>query len=266
MARVKAKAKGKVKDQHGAGAPQLSSIVAHDTLIPAVGGKALAAAPAQAFTILITNQVDPYDAPLTAKQAAALRAQPFAPVSDNFAGTARKIAKLSIASGPVKAFKDLKALVDSLTPDSKMLKHKPKITDDAKSDRVAEEKFNVRVSAFLYAASRETDNDFHLIVGTDPKGPKLTCMTMEVSGLPPKSATSFAKLEQARNSFKQLVDNKLPGAGYHFYRPPIPITIGGSLFFDVTHAKGGHPGPADLRPHIPTIFEVHPVTELAFAP
>ena len=80
----------------------------------------------------------------------------------------------------------------------------------------------------------------------------------------PKKAASFATLKKARDDFKNLINNKLPGSSYHFYRPPIPITIGGSLFFDITHAKGSHPGPKDLRPHIPTIFELHPVTEIAF--
>jgi hypothetical protein len=42
--------------------------------------------------------------------------------------------------------------------------------------------------------------------------------------------------------------------------------IEGSLFFDITHATGGHPGPQDLRPHIPTIWEVHPVTNIVFEP
>ncbi len=255
-----------INDQHGAGAPRLSSVVAHDTFVPQVRGAkaAMAAAPVPAFTILVTNQVDPYDKPISAAAAAAMRAQPFAPVDDNFAGTDRKAAKLSVANATVETFKDVKALVDSLTPDATMKKHKPKITKDAKSDRVEEEKRNVRVDAFLYAASREGDNDFHLIVGTDPKSKKLTCMNMEVSGLPPKSAASFAGIKGARDSFKKLLDNKLPGSGYHFYRPPIPITIGGSLFYDVTHATGGHPGPQDLRPSIATITEVHPVTKIAF--
>ena len=254
-----------IKDQHGAGAPRLSSVLAHDTFVPQLRGAktAMAAAAVPAFTILITDQVDPYDKPLPAAAVATMREAPFAPVSDNFEGKDRKIAKLSIAKGKVQTFKDIKALVDSLTSDDKMIKHKPKITKDPNSDRVDEEKRNVRVAAFLYAASREGDNDFHLIVGTDPSSKKLTCMTMEVSALPPKSAASFASIKKARDSFKNLVDNKLPGSGYHFYRPPVPITIGGSLFFDITHATGGHPGPKDLRPHIPTIFEVHPVTEIA---
>jgi len=260
------------KDQFGLGAPSLSTVVAHDAVIPVAPAAALAraargsAAPAPAFTILVTDQVDSYDKPMSAGAVAALRATPFAAASDNFAGTSRKAAKLSISSAKVETFKDMKALVASFPTDAAMIKHKPKIGRDAKSDRVDEEKRNVRVPAFLYAASREDDNDFHLIVGSDPRGKKLVCMTMEISGLPPKKAASFNKIKKARDDFKNLLSNKLPGTGYHFYRPPIPITIGGSLFFDITHATGGRPGPKDLRPSIPTIMEVHAVTEIAFRP
>src|SRR5712672_2133347 len=78
---------------------------------PDPGCAAAAAAPAPTFKILVTNQVDPYDRPLSPAAIAALRAQPFAPVSDNFAGTKRKAAKLSIADGPMKSFADLNALI-----------------------------------------------------------------------------------------------------------------------------------------------------------
>ena len=58
----------------------------------------------------------------------------------------------------------------------------PDVSDGPDSDRTPEEERNVRVRAFLYAASRESDNDFHLIVGDE--GDQAKMMTMEVSGLP----------------------------------------------------------------------------------
>src|SRR3954470_3410692 len=94
-----------IRDQHGVGAPRLTSIVAHHTLIPQVPASAAAARralPAPSFTILVTNQVDPYDKPLSAAAISALRAQPFAPVSDNFGGTKRKVAKLSISKAKME--------------------------------------------------------------------------------------------------------------------------------------------------------------------
>ena len=243
------------------GMPVLSSVVAEDVLVPtraAVGAAAAAKAPT--YRILITDQTDAYDKPVSLAAAAT-----FAAAGDSFAGNDRKKAKLSIATGQTEEFGDVAALVAALVPDAKMVKHKPTIKKDPTSGRVQEENRNVRVRAFLYAASRENDNDFHLILGRDPKQTP-TYMTMEISGLPPANNSSFNRIKRARDAYKQFFGSKLPGPSYHFYRPPIPVEIEGSLFFDITHATGGHPGPKDLRPDIPTIWEVHPVTDIVFEP
>ncbi len=248
-------------DSHGTGSPNPDSVVARETLTPARPGRPQAlAATGRTYQILVTNQTDPYDRPLP-PTAFTFSAAP----SDNFAGTDRKAAKLSVASGQTETFADLKDLVASLVPDQQMIDHDPPITRDASEGRTDEEDRNVRVRAFLYAASRENDNDFHLIVGRDPNADAMY-MTMEVSGLPPRSNASFADIQRAREAYKSFFGTKLPGPSYHFYRPPVPIEIEGSLFFDITHASGGHPGPQDLRPDIPTIWEVHPVTNIVFEP
>ena len=181
------------------------------------------------------------------------------PVGDEFAGQARKAAKLSIGTGQKETFKDLQALVNSLKADEAMITHQPPIGTDASSARVTEEQRNVSVAAFLYASSRESDNDFHLIVGQDPTAPEVY-MTMEVSGLPVgQGAPAF---KTARDAFKGFFGAKLPAFSYDFYDPPIPVKIEGSLFFDMTHATGQHPGPPSLKSRMPTIWEVHPVTAI----
>jgi hypothetical protein len=124
----------------------------------------------------------------------------------------------------------------------------------------------VRVRAFLYAASRENDNDFHLIIGRDPDLVPSLYMTMELSGLPPASSQHFTRLKAARAAYKAFFADDLPGASYDFFDPPIPIQIEGSLFFDMNHSTGGRPGPASLRPNMPTIWEIHPITSIVFEP
>jgi hypothetical protein len=249
-------------DAHGVGRPSPSSIIAEDTLSPSRSGMAAApaAGAAQTYQILITDQMDPYDQPVSSAAAAS-----FAVGDDNFAGTDRKAAKLAISEATTESFVDLKDLIETLVPDAKMIRHKPPIKKDATQRRVKEENRNVRIRAFLFAASRENDNDFHLILGRNPNSAAMY-MTMEISGLPPKTSKSFDQIRKARDAFKAFFGTKLPGPTYHFYRPPIPVEIEGSLFFDITHATGGHPGPQDLRPDIPTIWEVHPVTDIIFEP
>jgi hypothetical protein len=227
------------------------------------------------FRILRTTEVDEYETSQAAvslrralrgkgapSMAALTAAMKKAPAGDQFAGTARKKAKLSIAAAPSKTFADLKTLIESLVTDDKMVAHKPKIKTTASSDRVTEEKKNVKVKAFLYAASREADNDFHLIIGrATTKSPEMY-MTMEVSGLPPQNSPALTELTAARDAFKTFFGTDLPGMTYDFYDPPIPVTIAGSLFFDMSHATGQRPGPASLKSRMPTIWEVHPVTSI----
>ena len=216
---------------------------------------------AQPFTILRTDEQDEYE-PQIPREILEATAAAGPALSENFAGTDRKVAKISIAHGGVEEFDDLGALLDSLTPDDDMINHDPEITRDEHSDRVEEELRNVRVTGcWLYAASREKDNDFHCIIGTDPDAKPRRFMNAEVSGLPSKKSAAFAKIKASRASFKAIVQNNLPGFGYDFYNPPRPITIGGSLFFDITHASGGKPGPAKVKPE--SIWELHPVTEMA---
>jgi hypothetical protein len=157
------------------------------------------------------------------------------------------------------------ALIASLPSVDTMIKLN--IPTGPNSDRVAQEKRNIHVKGFLYASSREADNDFHLIVGDAPNAAQEAYMTMEVSGLPPANSAAFAALNAARTSFEQFFGTKnLPGAGYHFYQPPIPAEVEGSLFFDATHSTGQAPGPPSLKSRMPTIFEVHPITSIKLGP
>jgi len=215
------------------------------------------------YRIIETRELDGYERPLAAEELATVGAARLR-TDDNFAGTDRRAAKISIAGGPAQQFNELQGLLDSLTADDKMINHNPPISQDPTSQRVAEEQRNVRVRAFLYAASRESDNDFHFIVGRDPSASPAAYMNMELSGLPPQTSNAFALLEAARTAYKTFIKGNLPGVGYHHYDPPIPIEVEGSLFFDLKHAHGTHPGPAALRPK--TIWEVHPISHIVFEP
>jgi hypothetical protein len=219
---------------------------------------------------LRTDEVDAKDPPLSTTELKKVKATGAAAAtrrpSDEFAGTARAAAKLSISTAAIEPFNDLKDLIDPLPSKSKMVHHHPPITTEADSGRVSEEERNVRVTAFLYAASRENDNDFHLIVGRDPSADPPLYMTMEVSGLPPSNASSFAHLKAAREAYKGFFGADLPGASYDFYDPPIPVRVVGSLFFDMSHATGRSPGPPSLHDDMPVIWEVHPISDIVFEP
>jgi hypothetical protein len=247
-----------------AGMPGIDSVVTDRLFNPPT-------AEGRAYRILRTDEVDPYDPPIAPADVPAfgvpfVDARRAARPGDGFRGNSRKAAKLSIAEAPIEAFGDLPSLIASLTPDRRMSSRRPRISDGPNSDRVNEEKRNIRVRAFLYAASREDDNDFHLIIGSDRSAGPLKCMTMELSGLPPSRSRSYRRLKETRDAYKAFFGTHLPGTSYDFYDPPIPVDIEGSLFFDIAHATGQKPGPSSLRSFIPTIWEVHPITRIVFEP
>ena len=248
------------------GMPAKSSVVMEKTFVPPArplrSGPTVSAP--RAYRIMRTNEVDPKDSPVPRAAVAMLGAA--LAVGDDFKGTSRKAAKLSLATAAEETFLDLPDLLKTLPSKTAMKNHKPKITTDAKSGRVKVEKRNVALRSFLYAASREDDNDYHLIIGRDPGVSPPVYMTIEISGLPPAKRASFAALKSARAAYKKFFGSDLPGTTYDFYDPPIPMEVAGSLFFDMSHASGQGPGPKSLRKDIPTVWEIHPVSRIVFEP
>ncbi|GAB2546584.1 hypothetical protein [Spirosoma aerophilum] len=253
------------------GLPEADTVLTEESFMPPqelLGplNEAAAEQPQKVYRILVTNQMDPYDKPVAEAELIAPSLEAMASQGDQFKGTARKAAKTSVADAPVEVFTDLKALIETLPSKQTMKNHKPKITEGAKSNRVEKEKRNVRVNAFLYAASRENDNDYHLIIGRAQDAQPFQCMNVEISGLPPADSRFFKPINTGRDAFKTFFKNKLPGTSYSFYSPPFPVVVEGSLFFDMSHATGSQPGPQDLRPFIPTVWEIHPITNIVFEP
>jgi hypothetical protein len=208
----------------------------------------------------------PSIAALSKKSAARKAAGANIAQSEFYDGIDRAAAKLSVANAGVESFSDVSDLIDTLPSKTAMVTHTPRITKDADSGRVVEENRNVRVRCWLYAASRERDNDYHLILGRAPDTTPERYMTMEVSGLPSGDASSFDQLFAARKSFNDFFGSNLPESSYSFFDPPIPVIVDGSLFFDIIHERGTPPGPVSLRPNMPVIWEVHPVTRIEFEP
>src|SRR5262249_6149680 len=95
----------------------------------------------RSYTVLRSAETDVYE---FEKAAAAGRRDPSVsppvPAGDNYQGTARKAAKLSIAGGASQSFTDLSKLLQSLPADSDMVKLKPPISTAASSHRVSKEK------------------------------------------------------------------------------------------------------------------------------
>lgn len=182
--------------------------------------------------------------------------------SEGFAGHDRGAAKTSMAKASPEKATGLVALLNSLSDDNSMRHYHPPISKDWESPRVQEENRNVTVNAFLYAAKREPDGDFHVIIGSSATGDHARFMNVEISGLP-AGGPSYNALAQARSDFKTYFAGQLPGSGYDLYEEPIPVKVSGSLFYDIDHAPG-LVGPAGMKPT--TAWEIHPITAVVFEP
>ena len=185
---------------------------------------------------------------------------------EHFTGTDRRAAKTSFASGDAHVFDSPGAVLDSIlhgqdpsTNDATM-----RATLNESSPRGPAERRNVTVTAFLYATKKETDNDFHLLIGGNPNGGTGRFMTAEVSGLPVTTNASTPQFQRVRDQYKEFfrsTGQELPGSSYRIFSDPVPVTITGSIFFDVDHKIGE----VHSRNAVPeSVWEIHPVSDLVF--
>lgn len=179
--------------------------------------------------------------------------------SDNFDGSNRKDAKISISPASLQSYFTIRSLASTL-PDKNLMADSITGTN---SPRIPSENRNVRIKkTYLYAYSRQTDEDFHVIIGTTKKQTSTTrFFNVEISGLPPADHPAFDILKATRDSFFSNATEDLCTPGYFFYVNPLKIEVSGSLFFDKQH-HNGKIGPASARP--PDAWEIHPVTSLIF--
>lgn len=172
-----------------------------------------------------------------------------------FAGSARKAAKTSIVTATTENFATVSALIRGLPKDAVI---RPKLKSNSK--RIALENRNVRLlkDTYLYAFKKESDNDYHVIIGDNIDPKKATYFNCEISGLPMPTNKVF---QTVRKTFEKQFVQVCNSSYAVFSANPIKISIEGSVFFDVDHLPG-QIGPAGFQPA--TTWEIHPITKITF--
>ena len=177
---------------------------------------------------------------------------------DSFEGNDRKAAKISIASAPVQRQSLSRLVAWCEANEDAMQRHDPPISKEANSRRLPEETRNVETDAWVHFAQKETDNDYHVIIGSSADLRDAALLNVEISGLPPTSSRNYAALKQAREQFEDVFAGVMRAGGYTQFIP-MHVHIKGSLFYDIDH----RPGAVGPRRHAPsTAWEIHPVTEI----
>ena len=183
---------------------------------------------------------------------------------DSYLGLDRAEAKISIPQTEKIVFPTTTELRASLINDTIM--RSKKVGLKTNSVRTMSETQNVSVTkAYLFAISREADNDLHLIIGNkNANGAPIKLLNCEISGLPNPDAPSYATLKSVRDYIIGFLGTDFtvkPGPGYIVFTSGLKITIEGPLFYDVGHGAGKI-GPKSFRS--PTAWEIHPVSYIAF--
>jgi hypothetical protein len=220
------------------------------------------AAPIRSMTSLAPQAQSSGDSPPTPLPAE-LRPE----VNEEFRGHHRARAKteyvmLGDTLAPIEKFDSLQALSVFLRPqaDSIMRQRYPSLSkaDTDASRRVAEERHNVSVVAYIYAVKHETgkggDNDFHVILGSSPTAAGIY-LTAEASALPHKGAHRNL-IANSRQQLLLILGQCRCNARFRRVSPPIKVRVSGSLFFDGEHATGTE-GPKYAKTF--TAWEIHPI-------
>lgn len=187
-----------------------------------------------------------------------------------FNGCARRAAKTSLVSlddVPGELYEDgIRALRKDIGfTDTEMRAADFDIPRGPDGDRTDRELRNVVVDAYLVAVSFENDRDYHLILREKACQKPSCLMTAEIGGLP-IAGLDLAVLTEAREVFQSALSGVLPDAESDpavIFKPPIPVRVHGSLFYDIDH-KPGAVGPGKLKPN--TAWEIHPVREIEIEP
>lgn len=183
--------------------------------------------------------------------------------SESFDGSDRKAAKLSIAPGSAATYNTLADFIQSLPADADM--GNLNIPTGPTSNRVPKEKHNVHIlKVYIYTYTRESDEDYHVILGTTDNKTTTVFFNMEISGLPASNSNSYAKLKSTRDAFTGFF--KIHGCVYGYvpvFNPPVEVEVTGSIFFDALHYTHHNTiGPSGYHPT--SYWEIHPATEIKF--
>jgi hypothetical protein len=131
-------------------------------------------------------------------------------------------------------------------------------------------KFNegdlLTTTGYLHLVALETDGDYHIqISATADSGDN--CLIVEVPNPDPayvKTASLFPEFEAVRTLIKtKMLAGKDPSSSGSVMQHPVFVTVTGVLFYDDSHVGDLPRGKRGM--HAATLWELHPVTALAFA-
>ena len=187
-------------------------------------------------------------------------------------GTERWSIKTSVPDGTNFSKAAQVALTDLLAlPDAPGVGHDDAKYQSARIPAKAGDKFSegqlLTTTGWLHLVAGETDGDYHIqISDSDSTGDH--CLIVEVPNPDPK-VTASADLQPKFAAVRDLIKTKMlagkdPSVGGSVLQHPVYVTVSGILFYDDSHV--GDPPRGKKGMHAATLWELHPVTAITFAP
>ena len=224
--------------------------------IPQTQRYAALLAKARAGTLRINHGEPPVDTNLFRTRGPAVANSEIFPPTSYRAGS-----KTSFAAAGVETFTNLRSLFRPLPADAAMSRDFPALARrrNNTSPRVDLEKRNVKVAAWIYWVGRESDHDFHVLLGSTSRLTDTTIlMNSEVSGLP-STNPARSPFPQRRADIRRILADHENANGLFVH--PVPVTVTGSLLWDGEHQSPNTVGPEGLQPA--KAWEIHPIKQLA---
>ena len=187
-------------------------------------------------------------------------------------GTERWSIKTSVPDGTNFSKATQVALLDLLAlPNAPEVTHNDPRYQSARIPAKAGDQFPegklITTTGWLHLVAGETDGDYHIqISGSAATGDQ--CLIVEVPNPDPKFAPS-ADLEPKFAAVRDLIKTKMlagkdPSVSGSVMQHPVYVTVTGILFFDDAHVGDQPRGKKGMK--AATLWELHPVTAIAFAP
>jgi hypothetical protein len=187
-------------------------------------------------------------------------------------GVERWPIKTSVPDGTSSSKAAQVALTDLLAmPNAPGVTHNDPKYQSARIPAKAGDKFPegmlVTTTGWLHLVAGETDGDYHIqISGSATTGDQ--CLIVEVPNPDPKFAASAdlqPKFSAVRDFIKaKMLAGKDPSVSGSVMQHPVFVTVSGILFYDDSHVGDPPRGKKGMK--AATLWELHPVTAIAFAP
>jgi len=125
----------------------------------------------------------------------------------------------------------------------------------------------VTTSGWLHLVAGEGDGDYHIQISDSPTTGD-HCLVVEVPN-PEEKFTSSAELQPKFTAVRDFIKSRLlagkePSVNGSVMQHPVFVTVSGIMFFDDSHVGDQPRGKKGMK--AATLWELHPVTAMAFAP